>query len=64
MRGRYKHVVKAQGADREDPDEYLTPAALRDTLLPKLISGEPRVQDAQRFVGGVDRVDEVDSGGA
>jgi hypothetical protein len=39
-------------------------AALRDTLLPKLISGELRVQDAQRFVGGVDRVDEVDCGGA
>jgi hypothetical protein len=39
-------------------------AALRDMLLPKLISGELRVRDAQRFVGGVDSVDEVDSGGA
>ena len=26
-------------------------AALRDTLLPKLISGELRVKDAERFVG-------------
>ena len=25
-------------------------AALRDTLLPKLISGELRVQDAERFI--------------
>jgi type I restriction enzyme S subunit len=25
-------------------------AALRDTLLPKLISGELRVKDAERFV--------------
>lgn len=39
-------------------------AALRDALLPKLISGELRVQDAQRFVGGVDSMDEVDRGGA
>jgi len=29
-----------------------TLAALRDTLLPKLISGEVRVNDAERFVGG------------
>ena len=28
-----------------------TLAALRDTLLPKLISGELRVKDAERFVG-------------
>jgi type I restriction enzyme S subunit len=28
-----------------------TVAALRDTLLPKLISGELRVKDAERFVG-------------
>jgi type I restriction enzyme S subunit len=26
-------------------------AALRDTLLPKLISGELRVKDAERFIG-------------
>jgi type I restriction enzyme S subunit len=44
--------------------ESRTLAALRDTLLPKLISGELRVRDAQRFVDGVDRVDEVDGGGA
>lgn len=41
-----------------------TLAALRNTLLPKLISGELRVRDAQRFVGGVDTMNEVDSGGA
>ena len=28
-----------------------TLAALRDTLLPKLISGELRVKDAERFIG-------------
>lgn len=27
-----------------------TLAALRDTLLPKLISGDLRVQDAERFI--------------
>lgn len=27
--------------------------ALRDTLLPKLVSGEVRVPDAERFVTGV-----------
>jgi type I restriction enzyme S subunit len=27
-------------------------AALRDTLLPKLISGELRVQDTERIIGG------------
>jgi type I restriction enzyme S subunit len=30
-----------------------TLAALRDTLLPKLISGELRVKDAERFIGRV-----------
>jgi type I restriction enzyme S subunit len=32
--------------------ESRTLAALRDTLLPKLISGELRVKDAERFVNG------------
>jgi len=32
--------------------ESLALAALRDTLLPKLISGELRVRDAAKFVGG------------
>lgn len=41
-----------------------TLSALRYTLLPKLISGELRVRDAQRFVDGMESVDEVDSGGA
>lgn len=32
-------------------EESRTLAAIRDTLLPKLISGEIRVKDAERFVG-------------
>ena len=31
--------------------ESRTLAALRDTLLPKLISGELRIKDAERIVG-------------
>jgi len=31
--------------------ESRTLAALRDTLLPKLISGELRVKDAEKFIG-------------
>ncbi len=31
--------------------ESRTLAALRDTLLPKLISGEVRVPDAERMIG-------------
>jgi type I restriction enzyme, S subunit len=31
-------------------DHSVTLAALRDTLLPKLISGELRVKDAERLV--------------
>ena len=31
-------------------EESRTLAALRDTLLPKLISGELRVKDAERFI--------------
>ena len=33
--------------------ESRTLAALRDTLLPKLITGELRVKDAERFIGRV-----------
>jgi type I restriction enzyme S subunit len=33
--------------------ESRTLAALRDTLLPKLISGALRVKDAERFSGGI-----------
>jgi type I restriction enzyme S subunit len=32
-------------------DESRTLVALRDTLLPKLISGELRVADAEKFIG-------------
>jgi type I restriction enzyme S subunit len=34
-------------------NESRTLAALRDGLLPKLISGELRINDAERFVGRV-----------
>jgi type I restriction enzyme S subunit len=44
--------------------ESRTLAALRDALLPKLISGELRVKDAEQFVAGVKRMDEVEGGGA
>ena len=37
----------------ESHKESLTLAALRDTLLPKLISGELRVSDAERVIGRV-----------
>ncbi|MGH8590151.1 MAG: restriction endonuclease subunit S [Gammaproteobacteria bacterium] len=37
----------------ENERESRTLAVLRDTLLPKLISGELRVKDAERFVGEV-----------
>ena len=36
-------------------EESRTLAALRDTLLPKLISGELRVDDAERILGRIDR---------
>ena len=38
----------------ETNEESRTLAALRDTLLPKLISGELRIQDAERFIRGGD----------
>jgi len=44
-------VVKRILANRT---ESRTLAALRDTLLPKLISGELRVKDAERFIEGRD----------
>jgi type I restriction enzyme S subunit len=34
-------------------DESHTLAAIRDTLLPKLISGELRIQNAERFISEV-----------
>jgi type I restriction enzyme S subunit len=37
----------------ENERESRTLAALRDALLPKLIRGEIRVKDAERFLGGV-----------
>ena len=39
--------IRARALDRETS----TLAALRDTLLPKLISGELRIKDAERFIG-------------
>jgi type I restriction enzyme S subunit len=40
-------VAKIAANERES----ITLAVLRDTLLPKLISGELRVEDAERFIG-------------
>jgi type I restriction enzyme S subunit len=40
---------------RFNADATQTLAALRDTLLPRLISGELRVKDAETLVGGADR---------
>ena len=37
----------------ENEKQSRTLAALRDTLLPKLISGEVRVKDAEKFVGEI-----------
>jgi type I restriction enzyme, S subunit len=39
--------------------ESRTLATLRDTLLPKLISGELRVKDAERFVEGMKSTEEI-----
>ena len=36
---------------KKNDEETRTLASLRDTLLPKLISGEPRVPDAEKFIG-------------
>jgi len=47
------------GAERSDPNyrdvvlEGRALAALRDTLLPKLLSGELRVQDTERGIENV-----------
>jgi type I restriction enzyme S subunit len=35
----------------EHEREYRTLAVLRDTLLPRLVSGELRVKDAENFIG-------------
>jgi hypothetical protein len=44
----YLTTLFAEMAERRR--ESRTPVALRDTLLHKLISGEPRVEDADRMV--------------
>jgi type I restriction enzyme S subunit len=38
---------------KHNDDQSLTLAALRDALLPKLVSGELRVKDAERIIGNV-----------
>ncbi len=40
-------------SERRDYAEVCPPSTFRDTLLPKLISGELRVKDAERFLEGV-----------
>jgi hypothetical protein len=47
----YKHVVLGLIASNTAENETLS--SLRDTLLPKLISGELRVPAAENFVGEV-----------
>ena len=44
-------VVPMMNRQKASAQESLTLAALRDTLLPKLISGELRVKDVERFIG-------------
>ena len=44
-------LTEAAPQARWGNDGRETLAALRDTLLPKLISGEVRVKDAERFIG-------------
>lgn len=40
----------ASAAERRDYGEVVLAQRLRDTLLPKLISGELRVRDAEKFI--------------
>jgi type I restriction enzyme S subunit len=44
-------VVPMMNRQKASAQESLALTALRDTLLPKLISGELRVKDAERFIG-------------
>ena len=45
-------LVPLMNRSDNSQEESRTLAAIRDTLLPKLISGELRVPDAERIVGG------------
>ena len=47
----YKHVVLGLIFLKYNSDESRTLAALRDALLPKLLSGELRVPAAKKLVG-------------
>jgi type I restriction enzyme R subunit len=38
------------GTERDDYGQVVLAQRLRDTLLPKLISGELRIQDAKRII--------------
>jgi len=52
MRGAFDGVVRPVLDRIPEPHfQNKTLTALRDTLLPKLISGELRIEDAERFVG-------------
>jgi len=51
--GRFSRIAGPLLAKRaQNERESRTLAALRDALLPKLISGELRVKDAEKFIGG------------
>lgn len=44
-----EHASVFSSRVRQSTEESRTLAALRDALLPKLVSGEIRVKDAERF---------------
>jgi len=46
-----RHMAPLIAAITQRSLESRTLAAIRDTLLPKLISGELRIRDAERIVG-------------
>jgi type I restriction enzyme S subunit len=46
------HVQTIMDRVHQNEQENRTLAALRDTLLPKLISGELRLPDAEQSLGG------------
>jgi type I restriction enzyme S subunit len=48
-----EQAIPMRGAQKKNEDECDFLAQLRDTLLPKLISGELRAKDAEKFVGAI-----------
>lgn len=50
----YRHVNPLFMKIDDNKEESRTLASLRDTLLPKLLTGELRVPDAKKFIEGAD----------